>query len=845
MGKKKKKKVNPLESLPIPEMGISQEVKKSILIIFILIMAALSLLGLFGQAGAFGSLLARGQTLVFGWGKWLFPVLLFSWAFILYRKDKTYIRGAGILGMFVALLSIEGLFHFFLPRNEWRSSVDEGVGGGFLGLFMASSFFKILGFWGGLIVLVALLVVAIMLISNGSLMKLFNGGLGVLKPVGKVSKKMVSDDDAGEEVEEVEEIENSENEDIAFAKKTIVEEVGDEEEVEEEEVEAEAAPSKGAVVAKDAKKKTEAEIWKMKNVKIDLPLDLLEVNNSKATAGDIKNNQVIIQRTLENFGIPVEMDETKVGPTVTQYTFKPADGVKLSRITTLNNDLSLALAAHPLRIEAPIPGKALVGIEVPNKTKAMVGLKELLEDKEFHNRKTDLNIALGKDVSGSASFYDITRMPHLLVAGATNSGKSVCLNSIIISLLYQNNPENLRFIMVDPKRVELTVYDGIPHLMTPVITKVDKTINALRWCLNEMDRRFDVLQNFKKRNIQEYNKSSKDKMPYIVFIVDELADLMVTAGRDIETSIIRLAQMARAVGIHLILATQRPSVDVITGLIKANMPTRIAFSVASGVDSKTILDSLGAEKLLGKGDMLFQTPEIAKPRRLQGAFVSDNEIHRIVSCIKEKAGLFEYVDGITDPQRVRGVAGVGMEGGEEQGDDLAIEAANIIVESGKASATFLQRKLSVGYARAAKILDILEEMGVVGPANGAKPREIMLDRGQLDRFLANPAAGAPLHDREETEPQDEYLPGGNSLGEAPGDNATVFKSNTNENEEAEDVKGEEVENNDSNENVLSFNEDENKELDEEEIFDDSEEDSNKKDKKPSKTDFHEEGGMFF
>jgi S-DNA-T family DNA segregation ATPase FtsK/SpoIIIE len=572
----------------------------------------------------------------------------------------------------------------------------------------------------------------------------------------------------------------------------------------------------------------------------------LDINNSKATSGDIKTNQMIIQRTLENFGIPVEMAETKVGPTVTQYTFKPADGVKVSKITVLNNDLSLALAAHPLRIEAPIPGKALVGIEVPNKTKAMVGLKEILEDKGFGERKTNLTIALGKDVSGLACFYDITKMPHLLVAGATNSGKSVCLNSIIVSLLYQNNPENLRFIMVDPKRVELTVYDGIPHLMTPVITKVDKTINALRWCLNEMDRRFDVLQNFKKRNIQEYNKSSKEKMPYIVFIVDELADLMVTAGRDIETSVIRLAQMARAVGIHLILATQRPSVDVITGLIKANMPTRIAFSVASGVDSKTILDSLGAEKLLGKGDMLFQSPEIAKPRRIQGAFVSDGEIHKIVSYIKEKAGDFEFVEGVTEPQRVRGMAGVGMEGGEEQGDDLAIDAARVIVESGKASATFLQRKLSVGYARAAKILDILEEQGVVGPANGSKPREIMMSAEQYHDNLNNPAPGAALHNSEEAEAPEEFLPGGNSLGEAPDDDSTVFKSEKEEvsipQEAVEEVEEAVVE---SLEEKEIAEDDSTQEKDFPFELNGEEDDKSDKKKKKPKSDFHDEDGMFF
>lgn len=783
MGRKKKKKLNPLEHIPVPEMGMSDETKKSLWMWFIAVLALLSLMGLLGLAGPFGALLAKGQTLVFGWGKWLFPVLLFSWVVILYKKDKTYVRGAGVLGIFLALLTIEGLFHFFIPRAEWRASIDEGMGGGFLGLFMASSFFKVLGFWGGLVVLLALLVTSAMLILNTSLSSLLgmNGAFGkFFKPVGKVGKRMVKDEEPAEE-EDQEEV----PEEVVFAKKTIVEEPGEENESKEEEVEEEEEIIAPVVTSGKEKKKKESEIWKMSNIKIDLPIDLLNVNNSKATSGDIKTNQVVIQRTLENFGIPVEMGDTKVGPTVTQYTFKPADGVKVSRITTLNNDLSLALAAHPLRIEAPIPGKALVGIEVPNKSKAMVGLRELLEDREFHERKSNLMVALGKDVSGACSSYDITKMPHLLVAGATNSGKSVCLNSIIVSLLYQNNPESLRFIMVDPKRVELTVYDGIPHLMTPVITKVDKTINALRWCLNEMDRRFDVLQNFKKRNIQDYNKSAKDKMPYIVFIVDELADLMVTAGRDIETSVIRLAQMARAVGIHLILATQRPSVDVITGLIKANMPTRIAFSVASGVDSKTILDSLGAEKLLGKGDMLFQTPELAKPRRLQGAFVSDDEIHNIVSYIKEKAGDFEFVEGVTEPQRVRGMAGVGMEGGEEQGDDLAMEAASIIVESGKASATFLQRKLSVGYARAAKILDILEEMGIVGPANGSKPREIMMTKEQFDSHSANPTAEAPLHDPEESEAQDEYLPADdNSLGEAPDDDTTVFKSDEEDKDES-------------------------------------------------------------
>jgi S-DNA-T family DNA segregation ATPase FtsK/SpoIIIE len=479
---------------------------------------------------------------------------------------------------------------------------------------------------------------------------------------------------------------------------------------------------------KPAKKKDE-HVIAASHIKIDLPFDLLSDKIGKATGGDIKNNMMVIQRTLENFGIPVEMGEISVGPTVTQYTFKPAEGIKLSRITTLGNDLALSLAAHPLRIEAPIPGRSLVGVEVPNQTKAVVGLREVLSSKAFKERPSNLMIALGKDVAGNAWLYDIAKMPHLLVAGATGSGKSVCLNTIIISLLYQNNPDDLKFIMVDPKRVELPAYNGIPHLLTPVITDVNKTINALKWCLNEMDRRFETLSKSGKRNIESYNQNSKERMPYIVFIIDELADLMIASPRDIESAIIRLAQMARAVGIHLILATQRPSVDVITGLIKANMPARIAFSVASGVDSRTILDSLGAEKLLGRGDMLFITAELSKPKRIQGTFVSDLEIRKITNYIKEKAGAPNYVENITERQKVSGIAGAGLNPeGSGDDDELLDEAREMIISSGKASASVLQRRLSIGYARAARILDLLEEAGVIGPVNGSKPREILISK---------------------------------------------------------------------------------------------------------------------
>jgi len=510
--------------------------------------------------------------------------------------------------------------------------------------------------------------------------------------------------------------------------------------------------------------------------------------------GDTEANALKIQKTLEKFGIDVEMGETKVGPTVTQYTFRPAEGVKLSRITTLSNDLSLSLAAHPIRIEAPIPGKSLVGVEVPNRAKAIVGLREILEDQAFKDRKNNLFVVLGKDVAGTSWLYDLTRMPHLLVAGATNSGKSVCLNSIIVSLLYQNNPEDLRFIMVDPKRVELPTYNGIPHLLTPVITDVNKTINALKWCLNEMERRYDILNKAGKRNIQSYNQGAKEKMPYIVFIIDELADFMMTSGKEMEAAIIRLAQMSRAIGIHLILATQRPSVDVITGLIKANIPARIAFSVASAIDSKTILDCSGAEKLLGKGDMLFSAAEMSKPKRLQGAYLSDEEINRVTQYIKEKSGAADYVDGVTDRQKVSGIAGIGLDGISGDEDQLLAEAREIVVNMGRASTSLLQRRLRIGYSRAASILDALEEAGVVGPSNGSKPREILVTAEQIERQASTPLAGARLHDRRSTSAPENYLI---SPAEEGNDDTLEFDSEAevepeSENEEVGEDEGEDI-----------------------------------------------------
>ncbi len=754
---RRKKNSNPLDYVSLPEFNLDERAKRSIVIVALIVLGLVSLLGLFNLSGHFGEFISKWLTLLFGFGKWLMPLIFLYWAVLLIKKTKKPFKFTDYFGLSLLFISYQTLFHFFIKLENWEAQVELGVGGGYVGLYLSQLFHYIFGFWGGVIVLVALFLVSLVLVFNTSLSRIIGEEsflAKAFKPFGLFFKNLFSsseiEDSAGQKfvAEAKEEILS------AWQKKEV--KPGELEVIEEEEEEEVVSPAK--LSAKANKPKIQEKIvWPKRSVKIDLPFELLNNKFSKAIGGDTDANALRIQKTLEKFGIEVEMGETKVGPTVTQYTFRPAEGVKLSRITTLNNDLSLSLAAHPIRIEAPIPGKSLVGVEVPNRAKAIVGLREILEDQSFKDRKNNLFVALGKDVAGTAWLYDLTRMPHLLVAGATNSGKSVCLNAIIVSLLYQNNPDDLRFIMVDPKRVELPTYNGIPHLLTPVITDANKTINALKWCLNEMERRYDVLNKAGKRNIQSYNALGKEKMPYIVFIIDELADFMMTSGKEMEAAIIRLAQMSRAIGIHLILATQRPSVDVITGLIKANVPTRIAFSVASLVDSKTILDSSGAEKLLGQGDMLFMTAEFAKPKRIQGAYLSDNEINDVVNYIKDKCGPAEYLEGVTDRQKVGGNAGVGLDGNHGDEDELFEAAKEIIVKANKASTSMLQRRLSIGYGRAAKILDMLEEAGIIGPSNGAKPREVLISREQYESMGTEVISGIPVHDRARASAPASYL----------------------------------------------------------------------------------------
>jgi len=475
-------------------------------------------------------------------------------------------------------------------------------------------------------------------------------------------------------------------------------------------------------------------------------LSLLEQKQDKADAGDVEGNAQAIKETFSNFNIDVEMEGANVGPRVTQYTLKPPTGVKLTKITALENNLALDLAAHSIRMEAPIPGKRAVGIEVPNVKSATVRLRSILESRDWSDIKGPLGFAIGRDIAGKPVVADLAKMPHLLVAGQTGSGKSVMVNTILTSLLYRNSPSDLKLILVDPKQVEMKPYDDIPHLLTPVITEPEKCISALKWAVAEMERRYKALADVRKRNIVEYNLEKKEEgMPYIVIVIDELADLMMMAARDVEALIVRIAQKARAVGIHLVLATQRPSVDVITGLIKANVPARISFTVASQVDSRTIIDQMGAEKLLGMGDMLLLTADMPKPKRVQGAFISDDETIQVTDHIRMQRPPEYNEEIISQPVQLNGKGGIvaDMGGGSSNSDDdMFRDAVQCVIEGRKASTSLLQRRLRIGYGRAARLIEEMEEQGIVGPADGARPREVLVS--SLDEvFGGAEAAPAP------------------------------------------------------------------------------------------------------
>ena len=708
--------------------GLKAHTKHGIMAVILFALALFFLMSAFGIAGMAGRFAYEKLHYLLGVGYALLPLLLILLSVSFLRSEAPEFGWTRFVSGLMFLFSGLGIIDIISLNHA----------GGFFGEILAAPFLALFEAYVSVAFLFAILVISILIIFDAKLdvarlwkkfWSLFSG-----KKEEKEYTSELNEDELGEIEKSIEE----EEEETAGAKR-MGKKSFDKAQAFGSETQARGDGS--------AEPEEEMPIRKRKgpvSTYVPPPLNLLEEDQGKPNTGDIKANANIIKRTLANFGIEVEMDEITIGPTVTRYALKPAEGIKLSRIVGLQNDLALSLAAHPIRIEAPIPGKSLVGIEIPNKSKSIVGLATLLGDEKFKNSHRPLLTALGRSIAGRAVFGNLAKMPHILVAGATGSGKSVAIHSMITSLLYRNGPDDLKFILIDPKRVELTLYNNIPHLLTPVITEAKKTILALKWAAKEMDRRYDILETESVRDIESYHqnvwgnqKKNKtpsgeenlvDRLPYIIIIIDELADIMSTYPRELEAAIVRLAQMSRAVGIHLILSTQRPEVNIITGLIKANIPARVALKVSSQVDSRTILDAGGAEKLLGAGDMLYSSGE-AQPERLQSAFISETEVKKVVKYLSDA-----YRDEVSEEITLsagaisadKSIFESALDAETDEDDDEMYEEARAcVVEAGKASTSYLQRKLRLGYARAARLMDKLEERGVIGPGEGAKPREVL------------------------------------------------------------------------------------------------------------------------
>ena len=671
------------------EPRLHPETKKSIWAIVFLGIAAVLILASFKSAGPFGNFLYLFFEKLFGRGYYLLPAIFLVLAGVFLTSERQRIYQITFLGAGLFTLAGLGLIDIIFPdRGGW---VGRIVG------FLEIPF----GYTASIIIVIIVIIISFLVTLNLPIkIKKPQKALEVTEPL-KVSEVVGSP--------------------VSVAEPTQTKAESKAEEIQEK------------IQEKIARFSNRPKTVALKTLKgyVAPPLGLLRSSIEKPTAGDLRANANIIKRTLESFGIPVEMGEINIGPKVTRYTLKPAEGIKLSRITALNQDLSLALASHPIRIEAPIPGKSLVGIEVPNKVSALVRLGSLMAYPEFSSAGL-LGFVLGRDVNGEPIFTDIDKMPHMLIAGSTGSGKSIMIHSLLISLLYKNSPATLRLILIDPKRVELSIYNNLPHLVSPVITESKKALAVFRWAIEEMERRYELLLQAGSRDIQSYNKKyPEEPLPYILIVVDELADLMFSYGRDVEGSVVRLAQMARATGLHLILSTQRPSVEVVTGLIKANITCRVALQLPSQVDSRTVLDSAGAEKLLGGGDMLFVSSESSKPKRIQGAYIPEEEVRKVTDFIRENnKDFWEQGEQLVFENGVSPVGPISEDSldkysGDEE-DELYEEAIRVVAEAKKASASLLQRRLKVGYARAARLLDIMEARGVVGPGEGAKPREVFI-----------------------------------------------------------------------------------------------------------------------
>lgn len=720
--------------------------------IILLALAVLMLVSSRAQAGIAGNLIAYVLQHLFGdQGKYgaILATAYFGACLCLYRRPVPRVpRAAGVL---VGLALVLTLCHFLLapsdmPRNDMISLFWEaglaGEGGGLLGAVIS-----ILGVYffariGTIIVLASLAGIALILLTGVPLSSLLSGaGRGMAHGWSSLSRGLLNfifvEEEELPDRQDTRNMKLAARDDSGQSIPVIIDYGADNpssRDSSKEEAKKPPAQAAGGDVAELPKEPEKIAAGSYENYSLP-PLSLLSGTlkvKSNRLNKEILENVRILEETLDNFGVKVCVSQVHRGPAITRYEIQPAPGIKVSKIVRLADDIALSLAAQDVRIEAPIPGKAALGIEVPNKDVSTVYLREILECPEFKDAASKITVALGKDIAGNPIITDLMKMPHLLIAGATGSGKSVCLNSIITSILYKATPNEVKFVMIDPKMVELITYNGIPHLLSPVVTDPRKSASALRWVVNEMETRYELFASMGIRDIARYNSLSGDTgkqhepLPYIVVVIDELADLMMIAPIEVEDSICRLAQMARAAGIHLVVATQRPSVDVITGVIKANIPARIAFAVSSQTDSRTILDLNGAEKLLGKGDMLFMPVGANKPIRIQGALITDSEVEDIVGHIV-KQGKPLYIASFLDQSQAAPTV-------ETFDDPLFADAAKLVLEQGHASVSLLQRRFRIGYARAGRLMDILEERGIVGPYDGSKPRDVLMTSEQFNRY---------------------------------------------------------------------------------------------------------------
>jgi S-DNA-T family DNA segregation ATPase FtsK/SpoIIIE len=675
--------------------------------------------------GIFGAYL--GNLIVFFFGRvtsFVLPALIILLGVKFFRQDIPYLSVPRVLGMFILLLSISSLIGMFNLKNEYLRFYTAGFFGSAISNFITTYFSRL----GGFIIFITFIILSLALVTEILLSSLFmrfiNNVRTLLEPLSRLTTKPKAL--------------KVRTRAPLLSKAKMNKEMGKSQgaPVKFKESASETAPIfpkpkiqiNPALLNRDASNNIKKSGVKTKPQEADrgdyrLPsLDLLESPpplEARQIKEDLEANARVLEDTLEDFGISAKVTDIERGPIITRYELEPAPGVKLNKIVALSDDIALTMKAQSVRVIAPIPGKGRVGVEVPNIQSSFVYLKEVLASDEFQQETSPLTLALGKDIAGTAVVADLDEMPHLLIAGTTGSGKTVCVNSLVLSLLYKVTPQDLKFLMIDPKMVELMPFNGLPHLLCPVVTDSKKAYVALNWVVNEMEERYQLLAKAGARSIESYNEK-QEKIPYIIVIIDEFADLMTVSRDQIETAITRLAQLSRAVGIHLILATQRPSVDVITGVIKANLPARVSFKVASKVDSRTVLDMNGADKLLGRGDMLFLKPGESKLTRIQGTLVSDKEIECVVSFIKSQAEPVYDEEILKDQQRSSLM--------HAEKDELFDQAVRIIMESNQASVSILQRRLRLGYTRAARIIDTMEQDGLVGPFEGSKPRKILIDR---------------------------------------------------------------------------------------------------------------------